>query len=70
MMGQVDERGSMSHDSGFRRNDHDSTHRPTMRRQRRDKASRALEDRMKRRYETHEKMRKLMEERKAAPAED
>ena len=59
----------MSHDSGFRRNDHDSTHGHTMRRQGRDKASRHFEDRMKRRYDTHEKMRKLMEERKAGPAE-
>ena len=60
----------MSHDSGFRRNDHDSTHRPTMRKQGRDKASRHFEDRMKRRYETQEKMRKLMEDRKTAAAED
>ena len=60
----------MSHDSGFRRNDHDSVHRPSMRRQGRRKASRHFEDRMKRRYETHEKMRKLMEERRVRPAED
>ncbi len=60
----------MSHDSGFRRNDHDATHGPTTRRQSRDKASQHFEERMKRRYDTHEKMRKLMEERRAAPAED
>ena len=59
----------MSHDSGFRRNDHDSTHGPTMRKQGRNKASRDFEDRMRRRYDTHEKMRKLMEDRKATPAE-
>ena len=60
----------MSHVSGFRRNDHESVHRPTMRRQGRSKASRHFEDRMKRRYETHEKMRKHMEERRVRPAED
>lgn len=60
----------MSHDSGFRRNDHDATHGPTMRKQGRAKASRHFEDRIKRRYETHEKMRKLMEERRTAPTED
>ncbi len=60
----------MSHDSGFRRHDQDASHQRTMRRQGRDKASRAFEDRMKRRYDTHEKLRKLMEERKAAKSED
>ena len=60
----------MSHDSGFRRNDHDATHRPTLRTKSRNKASQAFEDRMKRRYDTHEKLRKLMEERKAAKTED
>ncbi|MDJ0923350.1 MAG: hypothetical protein QNJ77_02210 [Acidimicrobiia bacterium] len=61
----------MSHDSGFRRRDQDASHQPTMRKQGRDKASRHFEDRMKRRYDTQEKMRKLMEERKeAAPTED
>lgn len=61
---------SMSHDSGFRRHDQDASHQPTMRRKGRDKASRHFEDRMKRRYETHEKLRKLMEERRTASAED
>jgi hypothetical protein len=56
----------MSHDSGFRRQDHDSTHGPTMRKRGRNKASRVFEDRMRRRYETQEKLRKLMEERKTA----
>jgi hypothetical protein len=59
----------MSHDSGFRRNDHDSTHGPATQKRGRNKASRAFEDRMRRRYDTHEKMRKLMEDRKANPAE-
>ena len=63
-MERADERCSMSHDSGFRRNDHDTTHGPTLRKHGRDKASQHFEDRMKRRYETQEKMRKLMEERK------
>ena len=60
----------MSHDSGFRRNDHDSTHGPTMRNQGRNKASQHFEDRMKRRHETHEKMRKLMEDRKTTATGD
>jgi len=54
----------MSHDSGFRRNDHDATHGPTMRRQRRSKASQAFEDRMKRRHADQERLRKLLEESK------
>ncbi|MEN8041191.1 MAG: hypothetical protein ABFR95_06765 [Actinomycetota bacterium] len=43
----------MSHDSGFRRNDHDSTHRPTTRRQKGSKASRAYEERLARRHKEH-----------------
>jgi hypothetical protein len=71
MMSGADERVySMSHDSGFRRHDLDASHQPSMKRKGRDKASQHFEDRMKRRYETHEKMRKLMEERKAATTED
>ena len=60
----------MSHDSGFRRNDHDSTHGPTAQKHGRDKASQQFEDRMKRRHETHEKMRNLMEDRKATATDD
>ncbi len=55
----------MSHDSGFRRNDHDSTHGPTMRRQKASKASQHFEDRMRRRREQSEKLRKLIEAKKA-----
>jgi hypothetical protein len=51
----------MSHDSGFRRNDYDSTHQPAMRQRKRSKASRLYEDRLKRRYATHEKARELIE---------
>ena len=70
-MGGADERVySMSHDSGFRRHDLDASNQPGMRKQGRNKASQHFEDRMKRRYETHEKMRKLMEERRADTAED
>ncbi len=61
---------SMSHDSGFRRHDLDASKQPGMRKQGRNKASQHFEDRMKRRYETHEKMRKLMDERRADTAED
>ncbi len=53
----------MSHDSGFRRNDHDSTHRTTLQRQTSTKASQHFEERMKRRHEHHERLRKLLEER-------
>jgi hypothetical protein len=52
----------MSHDSGFRRSDHDSTHQPAMRQRKRSKASRLYEDRLKRRYTTHEKTRELLKE--------
>ena len=69
-MERADERCSMSHDSGFRRNDHDTTHGPTKQKQGRDKATQHFEDRMKRRHETHEKMRKLMEDRKATATDD
>ena len=71
MMGTADERMcSMSHDSGFRRHDQDASHQPAVREQGGNKASQHFEDRMKRRYDTHEKMRKLMEERRTTPAED
>lgn len=54
----------MSHDSGFRRNDHDATHRPTMRKRASSKASAELEARMQKRYANHERLRKVLEERK------
>lgn len=53
----------MSHDSGFRRNDHDSTHRATLLRQGQAKASQQFEDQMKRRHEHHERLRKHFEDR-------
>jgi len=55
----------MSHDSGFRRNDHDSTHQPTMRRQSHAKASEHFEERMRRKKERSERLRRRMEEQKA-----
>ena len=54
----------MSHDSGFRRNDHDSTHGPTLRRQKASKASQHFEERLRRKREHTERLRKLMEDRK------
>jgi hypothetical protein len=54
----------MSHDSGFRRNDHDSTHGPTMRRKTRSKSSADFEAKMQKRHANHERLRKLLEERK------
>jgi len=56
----------MSHDSGFRRNDHDATHRPAMRRQTKSKASAQFEEKMKKRHANHERLRKVLEERKQA----
>jgi hypothetical protein len=58
----------MSHDSGFRRNDHDSTHRPRLRQQKGSKASRAYEERLTRRHKEHEQARSADSE--AAPADD
>jgi len=55
----------MSHDSGFRRNDHDSTHRPAQHRQRGSKASRAYEERLIRRHVEHEQTRKPVNEQEA-----
>jgi hypothetical protein len=55
----------MSHDSGFRRNDHDSTHGPTVRRRKESKASQHFEERLRRKREHHERLRKLMEAKKA-----
>ncbi len=52
----------MSHDSGFRRNDHDSTHMPRLRQQKRSKASRAYEERLKRRHKDHEEERLAAQE--------
>ena len=51
----------MSHDSGFRRNDHDATHGPTMRRKSHAKASDHFEERMRRKREQSERLRRLME---------
>ncbi len=59
----------MSHDSGFRRNDHDSTHGPTMRRQKTSKASQHFEDVMRRKREQTERLRQLMEDKKVERAE-
>lgn len=47
----------MSHDSGFRRMDHDSTHQPTARRQKGSKASRAYEERLSRRHAARKQAR-------------
>lgn len=54
----------MSHDSGFRRNDHDATHRPAVRKQSRSKASVDFEAKMQKRHTNHERLRKVLEERK------
>jgi len=51
----------MSHSSGFRRNDHDTTHGPTMRHQGRAKASDQFEERMRRKREQSERLRRMME---------
>ena len=61
MVGAVERWTWMSHDSGFRRNDHDTTHGPTMRRQGQAKASSQLEERMRRKREQSERLRRLME---------
>lgn len=53
----------MSHDSGFRRNDHDSTHQPAQSRQRGSKASRAYEERLIRRHVEHEQARKTVNDK-------
>ena len=59
----------MSHDGGFRRNDHDSTHGPALRKQPRSKASAHFEAKRKKQHEHHERLRKLLEERKQPTAE-
>ncbi len=61
MKGVVERWTCMSHDSGFRRNDHDTTHGPTMRRQGHSKASDHFEERMRRKREQSERLRRLME---------
>ncbi len=48
----------MSHNSGFRRNDYDSTHRPTKPQRRGSKASQAYEERLRRRHADSEQARK------------
>lgn len=55
----------MSHDSGFRRSDHDSTHRPAMMRRPTTKASQHFEDRLRRKREQRERLRQLIEAKKA-----
>ncbi|MEA2002529.1 MAG: hypothetical protein U9N84_11705 [Actinomycetota bacterium] len=59
----------MSHDSGFRRNDHDSTHQPAMRQRRRAKASQIYEERLKRRHTQHDRARELAQETTPPPEE-
>ncbi len=54
----------MGHDNGFRRNDLDSAHGPTMRRQGHSKASDHFEERMRRKREQAERLRRLMEAKK------
>ena len=49
---------SMSHDSGFRRNDHDSTHQPPNPQRRGSKASQAYEERLRRRHSDSEQTRR------------
>lgn len=52
----------MSHDSGFRRNDHDATHQPRLRQQKGSKSSRAYEERLARRHKEHEQERNAEQE--------
>jgi len=52
----------VSHTSGFRRNDHDTTHRPPSIRQRRAKASQTYEQRLQRRHLAHERERAALEQ--------
>ena len=54
----------MSHDSGFRRNDHDNTHGAAMRQKGRNKASKMLEDRLRQKRERAERLRRMMETQK------
>jgi hypothetical protein len=58
----------MSHDSGFRRSDHDSTHRPRYRQQKGSKASRAYEERLTRRHKEQAEARRA--EQKTARTEE
>jgi hypothetical protein len=55
----------MSHDSGFRRNDHDSTHQPAQSRRRGFKSSRAYEERLIRRHAEQEQTRKTANDKEA-----
>ena len=66
----AEERLSMSHDSGFRRNDHDSTHRMTLQREGASKASQHFEEKMQRRHQHHERLRKLLAERATAAKQE
>lgn len=51
----------MSHDSGFRRGDHDTTHHMKAKRHPHDKASDQYEERLRRKREQSERLRRLME---------
>lgn len=53
----------MGHDSGFRRNDHDSTHQPAIRRRKGSKVSRAYEGRLSRRHAARLQARARMGDR-------
>ena len=55
----------MSHDSGFRRNDHDNTHGAALRQQGRNKASKMMEDRLRQKRERAERLRRMMETQEA-----
>jgi len=55
----------MSHDSGFRRGDHDSSHRAAVKLRGHTKASDQLEERMRRRQEQSDRMRRLLKAKKA-----
>jgi hypothetical protein len=56
---------SMSHDSGFRRGDHNSTHDQRMRRQLHDKSSDQFEERLRRRREESERLRRLIDAKRS-----
>ena len=51
----------MSHDSGFRRGDHDSSHGPGVKLRGHTKASDHFEERMRRKREQSERFRRLLE---------
>jgi hypothetical protein len=55
----------MSHNSGFRPKDHDSTHRSTKPQRSGSKAFRAFEERFSRRYSEHERARRAAIDKEA-----